>query len=346
MSSVVRMSYRPLAFARAASTLLIALALISPSGGARAQVAQAQQHPQLRLITGPVSDPRQPGVQWFSRTGHTLRGAFLDYWARYGGLPQFGYPITEEFVEPAGATGKQPLVVQYFERNRFEHHPENANTPFEVLLGNLGLDFHDSDPAAAPVRSPNTEYFGPTGHNVAGPFLSYWHTHGGLFVHGYPVTEAYYEQKNPTNGKSYLVQYFERSRFEYHPENAGTPYEVLLGLLGDQLSQKKGYPYGWYPLYGHAADFSWVAGVYEPDPRQCADCSCNTVHYLEGSWFFAKDASVHPVGPIWKGAETTRQTYGSIVIFGQVFSSALDGAGCPTYLPNYHVDALQANPIP
>ncbi|HET8630995.1 MAG TPA: hypothetical protein VFL91_26545 [Thermomicrobiales bacterium] len=37
---------------------------------------------------------------------------------------------------------------------------------------------------------------------------------------------------NPTNGQTYRVQYFERARFEYHPENAGTPYEVLLGLLG------------------------------------------------------------------------------------------------------------------
>src|SRR5262249_29825445 len=35
------------------------------------------------------------------------------------------------------------------------------------------------------------------------------------------------------------VQYFERNRFEYHPENKGTQYEVLLGLLG---TQKGGFP--------------------------------------------------------------------------------------------------------
>jgi hypothetical protein len=33
------------------------------------------------------------------------------------------------------------------------------------------------------------------------------------------------------------VQYFERNRFEYHPENAGTPYEIQLGLLGGDLLQ-------------------------------------------------------------------------------------------------------------
>ena len=37
---------------------------------------------------------------------------------------------------------------------------------------------------------------------------------------------------SPTNGQTYRVQYFERARFEYHPENAGGENEVLLGLLG------------------------------------------------------------------------------------------------------------------
>jgi hypothetical protein len=37
------------------------------------------------------------------------------------------------------------------------------------------------------------------------------------------------------------VQYFQRARFEYHPEHAGTPYEVQLGLLGDQLLQQQGW---------------------------------------------------------------------------------------------------------
>jgi hypothetical protein len=41
---------------------------------------------------------------------------------------------------------------------------------------------------------------------------------------------------NPTNGQQQMTQHFERARFEYHPENAGTPYEVLLGLLGRELT--------------------------------------------------------------------------------------------------------------
>jgi hypothetical protein len=37
------------------------------------------------------------------------------------------------------------------------------------------------------------------------------------------------------------VQHFQRARFEYHPEHAGTPYEVQLGLLGDEALRQKGW---------------------------------------------------------------------------------------------------------
>src|SRR5205823_5144403 len=156
-----------------------------------------------------------------------------------------------------------PLDVQYFERNRFEAHPEYAGTPYAVELGALGRAFHAPDPPAVPLPAP-ARYFAETGHNLSGAFAAYWEAHGGLFVHGYPLTEPFPEV-NPTDGKTYTVQYFERSRFELHPENAGTPYEVLLGLLGTQLAQKLGYLYGRYPLYGYAADFSWFAGWYKAD---------------------------------------------------------------------------------
>jgi hypothetical protein len=63
-----------------------------------------------------------------------------------------------------------------------------------------------------------------------------------LAQQGYPITEQLQETSD-TNGKIYNVQYFERAVFEYHPENAGKPSEVLLQLLGDFLSRQK-YPRG------------------------------------------------------------------------------------------------------
>ncbi|HEY8601277.1 MAG TPA: hypothetical protein VIL85_22795 [Thermomicrobiales bacterium] len=74
----------------------------------------------------------------FRETNHTLRGVFSDYWNRYGGLPVFGLPLTEEFIEVSPTNG-QPYVVQYFERNRFEYHPENSGR-YQVLLGLLGSE--------------------------------------------------------------------------------------------------------------------------------------------------------------------------------------------------------------
>ena len=71
-------------------------------------------------------------VVYFSETGHHLsnRAGFLDYWRANGGLLLFGYPLTEEISE----NGR---VVQYFERARFEYHPENPD-PYDILLGQFG----------------------------------------------------------------------------------------------------------------------------------------------------------------------------------------------------------------
>jgi hypothetical protein len=97
---------------------------------------------------------------YFDATGHNLMGKFLDYWRSNGGLPIFGYPISEPFQEQSKSDGKM-YVVQYFERNRFELHPDLANTQYDVQLGLLGSELLDraGGPAAfanlgAPLRYP------------------------------------------------------------------------------------------------------------------------------------------------------------------------------------------------
>ncbi len=92
--------------------------------------------------------------------------------------------------------------------------------------------------ALAPVPMiANTDtkvFFAPTGHTLGGSFKTYWDSHGGLEQFGYPITEEY-QEVSATDGKTYTTQYFERARFEYHPENAGTGHEVLQGLLGREM---------------------------------------------------------------------------------------------------------------
>ncbi|NTW00543.1 MAG: sortase, partial [Oscillochloris sp.] len=53
-----------------------------------------------------------------------------------GGLAVFGYPISEPFDEDVGSGTRQ---VQYFERNRFEEHPEEP-AAYRVQLGRLGAE--------------------------------------------------------------------------------------------------------------------------------------------------------------------------------------------------------------
>ncbi len=173
---------------------------------------------------------------YFRPTGHSLGGQFLQYWQAHGGLPVFGYPLTEEFTEKSQTDGK-PYKVQYFERNRFEYHPESA-PPNDIQLGLLGvqaLGNHTFAIASDFDPGPYTIYFPQVKHSMSGPFLAYWQRNGGVSQLGYPISEPILE-RNPRDGQTYTVQYMERARFELHPENAGSPYEVLLGLLGLNVS--------------------------------------------------------------------------------------------------------------
>src|SRR5262249_5672974 len=48
----------------------------------------------------------EPGVNWVPETEHTLRGPFLAFWQKYGSWKQFGFPISEEFVETPPGTAQ------------------------------------------------------------------------------------------------------------------------------------------------------------------------------------------------------------------------------------------------
>jgi DMSO/TMAO reductase YedYZ molybdopterin-dependent catalytic subunit len=157
------------------------------------------------------------GAQHFPETGHSISGEFQTFWGQHGGLATFGYPLTEAFEEDG-------RTVQYFERQRFELHPENA-APWNVLLGLLGTEALDggAHPPTEPADGNTCDYHATTGHNACGRFREVWQA-GGLMIYGYPITEEFEED-------GLTVQYFERARFEHHPTNQ-PPYDVLLGLLG------------------------------------------------------------------------------------------------------------------
>lgn len=172
------------------------------------------------------------GGPFSSQTGHAICKAMESYWTRYGGVAQFGYPIGPWLTETSPTDGKE-YVTQYFERARFELHPELKGTPYEVMLSQLGaIEYKRKYPNGAPGQKPNSEgqLFPETGKRVGGTFLRHWQARGGLFVNGFPISEEFQEKGD--DGKAYVVQYFERVRMEWRPENP-PPYNVLLGLLGN-----------------------------------------------------------------------------------------------------------------
>jgi hypothetical protein len=183
-----------------------------------------------------VPPPVAPGEkECFTETGHCIAGRFLAYWRFWGGLPRFGYPLTDESA--ATLEDGNTYTVQYFERDRLEYHPENQ-PPYDMLLGQLGRHVHPADPPVDQLYATGKEpigyspaYFTATGHNVRGAFRVYYDAHGGLMQFGLPITEEF---KEAIGGQEYTVQYFERARFEYHPENQ-PPYDVLLGQLGRRV---------------------------------------------------------------------------------------------------------------
>ena len=201
--------------------------------------------PWLHAVKGPSAAPPVSGPgRCFAEVPYCLRGAFFRFWQTHGGLDNLGLPITTEVYEELG---DETFRVQYTERARLEEHPEFAGTPNEVLLGLLGNELADARAGDEPFQpkpasaDPISQWFEQTQHNLRPPFLDYWRNNGGLQTFGYPRSEQF-EEKNQADGKSYLVQYFERNRIEHHPENGGTKYEFLLGLLGvEHFAAKYGY---------------------------------------------------------------------------------------------------------
>lgn len=183
--------------------------------------------------------------RFFPETQHRLSDPMLRFWTERGGLPVFGYPISEAFAERNQDTGAT-YQTQYFERNRFEAHPENR-APYDVLLGRLGAEAlaqqgrdWQTFPKAAPTAP---HYFAESGHAIAhAPFWQYWSGHGlefdgrrgfsaaeSLALFGLPLSEPTIETN--TSGDTVLTQWFERARFEDHG-----PKGVLLGLLGNETT--------------------------------------------------------------------------------------------------------------
>ena len=230
------------------------------------------------LLAGVPAGIARAQARCFPETKQCTTGRFGEFWEQHGGLPVFGFAIAP--VAPASrVTRNATYLTQWFQRFRFEAHPDNR-PPYDVLLGRLGderLRRLGRDWRAEPRESgarAGCRWFPATGHNVcnqagARGFRTYWETHGieldgekgtseaeSLALFGLPLTEPGVETN--AAGDRVLTQWFERARFEWHPDNPA-PLQVLLGLLGDEvLGRGK-------PAAGCCSDLTVLSHALTPD---------------------------------------------------------------------------------
>jgi hypothetical protein len=95
-----------------------------------------------------------------------------------------------------------------------------------VLCLVIALAWHPSEAQTRVQR-----YFPETGHTVTGEFLNaYERVTNSLLLYGFPITESF---DDPIYG---TLQYFQKARFEYHPE-LPVGQRVQVSPLGDYIYQ-------------------------------------------------------------------------------------------------------------
>jgi len=118
----------------------------------------------------------------------------------------------------------------------------NANATATISLGTAAPAASEIASASlrraalpvTPCRSSTCAFFSETNHAVANGFKMFWDKNGGRNRYGMPLTEEY-QDTSYIDGKLRTVQYFERTRLEYFPENRGKVGEVQETSLGREV---------------------------------------------------------------------------------------------------------------
>jgi hypothetical protein len=174
----------------------------------------------VMLATNPTNIfAQQPDSLYFAETGHWVRGQFLQY---YQSAPDplllFGYPISEEVIDPTNGQASQ-----YFQRARFDL--VYADQGLTVRQADLGaLLYQPGSPAVPLSASPTCRRFPVTGKDVCYAFLQFYDAHEGAAYFGNPLSELEIH-----DGR--YVQYFERTRLEWQPEMP-SGHRVAISDLG------------------------------------------------------------------------------------------------------------------
>jgi len=311
-----------------------------PADQAQARVAAAQQadrEQRAALVrnlgaTSPDILPLSP-TYFVAQSGHHIsdRAGFLTFWRERGGVLIFGYPISEEIVEDG-------RIVQYFERARFEYHPEELGREDQVQLSLLGRELTAGRNFPEGQPDGGTMYFAETKHTLSGKFLKFWLKRGGLPIFGFPISEPF--QEASADGQTRITQYFERARFEYHPEELGSFYrseeqalglqlaalhEVQLADLGNEAARREGRSFASLPSLAGAP--AWAPADWSR--RIDVDLSAQQLTAYEG------DTPVYHA-PVATGKDGFNTPTGSYAIYSKYPMETMTGSagGENWYVPD------------
>ena len=160
--------------------------------------------------------------RFFPETGHWVEGEFLTF---YNNTPNaarlLGYPLTDAYEHPQ----LPGLTIQHFQRARLELHPENvAGQQVEIApLGNYMFDVNAAEPAGIAVNNAACRQFPVSKLSVCYAFLQFYDANNGADYFGEPVSDL-------VKVDGLLVQYFEKARMEWHPENPNGQHVILTDL--------------------------------------------------------------------------------------------------------------------
>ena len=168
----------------------------------------------LLSLLEPQNTVAQDEARFFPETGHWVTGDFLRVFESITDpLQVYGFPITDAFQTEA-IPQFPGMLVQYFQKVRFEYHPENPSG-LEVEISPLGEYLYDIDgPGRALPFSALLEHcrnIPAGGFPVCYSFLTFFDAYGGIAQFGYPVSGIEFHDNR-------MVQYFQKARFEWHPE--------------------------------------------------------------------------------------------------------------------------------
>lgn len=259
----------------------------------------------LVLREQPRVDVPAPGCRAFAETGHTMCGAFRNYWENNGGLMRFGYPLTEEFEL---TTGNWRGTVQYFERRRMELHTEMPGSP--VLLGLLGRELQQGEPSAScPIAIPAElrDWFSrvvfhaqmgcPRNEGLALPVAEQYFQ-GGVMVWVAPQPGV------DINGRIYALSFNQPLRYQVFADTWKDGMPEPTDQAPDGLrTPRRGFGKIWMENPNIRSSFGWATQPEQGSTGYIIDYSYGTVIWLKATNFayaFGPENMVKAEPPSWR----------------------------------------------